>query len=145
MCDQHSALPAPHMVSSLITRQSFLQTHPLLTLLRHITGKHLSLASALPTLRGTISTAGEGVMIHVPRACRTCGPPAGHVAQQTWTCRQHLWAPSALPKPQTGRQSSPNLRKAGQKSGTLLLPRSARSKGLSPAKRAEQSVVLKWL
>lgn len=46
----------------------------------------------------------------------------------------------ALPGPQMGRQNSPSLRKAGQKSGTRSLPRSARSKGLGPGKRAERSV-----
>lgn len=46
----------------------------------------------------------------------------------------------ALPGPQMGRQNSPNPRKVEQKSGTRSLPRSARSKGLGPGKRAEWSI-----
>lgn len=65
---------------------------------------------------GTTSAAGEGEMIY--EACWA------HV----WPADPGMWA---LPGPQMGRQNSPNLHKLGQKSGTLSLSRSVRSRARS--------------
>lgn len=144
MKDQHAAIPAPQIVSALRSRQSCLQSHPPLTLLRHIPAKTPLPGSGIPsTTRDQQCSQGRG---DDSRAESALDPqPDDWRAQQSQRRRQCLHAPSALPGPQMGRQSTPNLRKAGQKSGTHLLPRSARSKGLGPGKRVERSVVLRWL
>lgn len=139
MWNQHPALPAPQTVSALTSRHSCLQSHPHLTLLRHIPGKHLPMAPAFPALHRSTGAAAEVVMIHEP-----VGPAAG-------------W-PGCLADPgvQAAAPASLCPSQAPNEKAKLSQPTQGRAKNWhpftapqrlikGPGKRAEQSVVPRWL
>lgn len=124
--DQHPALPALWYLPSP-SRHSCLQSHPPLTLLRLIPGKHLCLspASLAPC------AAGKGRMLHAATACWAHVWPARVPSRASDVGTP--WGPNGKAK-----LSQPTQGRAGVWHHSL--PRSARSKGLRPGERAEPSV-----